>query len=184
MGRFMIAHLNNGGPLPEAGDGATDAFDRQRPDPGRAEACRSASTSRTSTATRSYRHGGDTVAFHSDLHLFLNDGVGLLVSFNSAGQGRRGSRASQHLVRRIRRPLFPGSAPIRGRSTTRTLARTPRNSQVRGRRPRRSFSSFISVTDLISQTEVGVDENGAPVLGGALFNGLTVNRASGSPPDR
>ena len=31
-------------------------------------------------------HGGDTVAFHSDLHLFMDDGVGLYVSFNSVGK--------------------------------------------------------------------------------------------------
>lgn len=31
-------------------------------------------------------HGGDTVVFHSDLHLLLDAGVGLFVSFNSAGK--------------------------------------------------------------------------------------------------
>ena len=34
-------------------------------------------------------HGGDTQWFHSDLHLFLDDGVGLFISMNSPGQGRR-----------------------------------------------------------------------------------------------
>ncbi len=31
-------------------------------------------------------HGGDTELFHSDLHLFLKEGVGLFVSFNSLGK--------------------------------------------------------------------------------------------------
>ncbi len=31
-------------------------------------------------------HAGDTDAFHSDLHLLLNDGVGLFMSLNSAGK--------------------------------------------------------------------------------------------------
>ena len=31
-------------------------------------------------------HGGDTQWFHSDLHLFIDDGVGLLVSMNSVGK--------------------------------------------------------------------------------------------------
>ncbi len=31
-------------------------------------------------------HGGDTIVFHSDLHLLLDAGVGLFMSFNSAGK--------------------------------------------------------------------------------------------------
>jgi hypothetical protein len=37
---------------------------------------------------------------------------------------------------------------------------------------RRSFSSFISITDFISQTKVGVGKDGAPVLTDGLFLGL------------
>ncbi len=32
-------------------------------------------------------HAGDTLAFHSDLHLMVDDGVGFFVSYNSAGTG-------------------------------------------------------------------------------------------------
>src|SRR4030095_17251040 len=32
-------------------------------------------------------HGGDTVYFHSDLHLVLDKNTGFFVSYNSAGQG-------------------------------------------------------------------------------------------------
>lgn len=32
-------------------------------------------------------HGGDTEAFHSDLHLVLDAGVGFFISYNSAGKG-------------------------------------------------------------------------------------------------
>ncbi len=31
-------------------------------------------------------HGGDTQYFHSDLHLFLDEGVGYFISFNSSGK--------------------------------------------------------------------------------------------------
>ncbi|MEQ8935154.1 MAG: hypothetical protein RIE56_05130, partial [Amphiplicatus sp.] len=34
---------------------------------------------------RAIGHGGDTIFFHSDMHLFLDKGVGLFVSVNSAG---------------------------------------------------------------------------------------------------
>lgn len=37
-------------------------------------------------------HGGDTIAFHSDLHLLLDKGVGFFVSYNSAGKGEVSNR--------------------------------------------------------------------------------------------
>ena len=38
-------------------------------------------------------HGGDTIAFHSDLHLMLDAGVGFFISYNSLGKGEANSRA-------------------------------------------------------------------------------------------
>ncbi len=35
---------------------------------------------------RAIAHGGDTQWFHSDLELFLDDGVGIFVSMNSSGR--------------------------------------------------------------------------------------------------
>jgi len=40
-------------------------------------------------------HGGDTVVFHSDLHLLLDANVGIFMSFNSAGDA-----GSAHVVRK------------------------------------------------------------------------------------
>jgi CubicO group peptidase (beta-lactamase class C family) len=45
-------------------------------------------------------HGGDTVLFHSDLHLLLDKGVGIFMSFNSAGSPDAGG------VRMVRAALF------------------------------------------------------------------------------
>ena len=39
-------------------------------------------------------HGGDTLWFHSDLHLILDQNVGLFVSQNSAGKDEHGIRGS------------------------------------------------------------------------------------------
>lgn len=38
-------------------------------------------------------HGGDTVYFHSDLHLLADTGVGFFVSYNSAGRGQISPRS-------------------------------------------------------------------------------------------
>jgi len=46
-------------------------------------------------------HGGDTQWFHSDLHLFVDDGVGLFVAFNSTGK--------DGAVQAIRSNLFTNS---------------------------------------------------------------------------
>src|SRR5438132_10393698 len=37
-------------------------------------------------------HAGDTVYFHSDLHLILDSGVGFFISYNSAGKGETRAR--------------------------------------------------------------------------------------------
>jgi len=41
----------------------------------------------TRNGIRIIGHGGDTVVFHSDLHLLLTENVGFFVSYNSAGKG-------------------------------------------------------------------------------------------------
>jgi hypothetical protein len=116
-------------------------------------------------------HGGDTVAFHSDLHLFLNDGVGLYVSFNSAGSKGDAHALRGTLLEKFADRYFPEQDNYKAldakmaRVNAEKLAGTWSTS-------RRSFSSFISVTDFISQTKIGVDEDGRPVVGGGLFAGL------------
>ena len=121
-------------------------------------------------------HGGDTVAFHSDLHLFLNDDVGLYVSFNSGGREGAAQALRGALFEEFADRYFPAPADTRklddktARANAEKLAGTWSTS-------RRSFSSFISIADLISQTKVSVGENGEPVVGGGIFNGL-----GGQPP--
>ena len=53
-------------------------------------------------------HGGDTQWFHSDLHLFVDDGVGPVCGVQQHGQGRRGSGHPFQSFSRIRRSVFPG----------------------------------------------------------------------------
>src|SRR5678810_202439 len=38
-------------------------------------------------------HGGDTLAFHSDLHLIEDAGVGFFISYNSGGKGEVSPRS-------------------------------------------------------------------------------------------
>ena len=109
-------------------------------------------------------HGGDTVAFHSDLHLFLDDGVGIFVSFNSAGK----EGAAQPLRTRCSRDSPTAISP-RPHAVARSMPRRRQGrrarswpASVRPRAVRAPTSSAIA--DLIGQTKVGVDEDGNPLI--------------------
>ena len=170
MGRFMIAHLNNGGPLLNPATAQLMHSTANDPLPGGQKMSLGFYQSNINGHSV-VSHGGDTVAFHSDLHLFLNDNVGLFVSFNSPGKEGAAHALRNTLLEEFADRYFPGPDDTRkidakeARANAEKLAGTWSTS-------RRSFSSFISITDFISQTEIGVDKDGLPVLGGALFNGL------------
>jgi len=53
-------------------------------------------------------HGGDTQWFHSDLHLFIDDGVGLLVSLNSVGKGGAAQEVRAELFHHFADRYLPG----------------------------------------------------------------------------
>ncbi len=57
---------------------------------------------------RALGHGGDTNWFHSDLHLFIDDGVGMYISVNSAGKDGAARPDPRHAVRSVRRSLSAG----------------------------------------------------------------------------
>lgn len=89
MGRFMIAHLQNG----RYGDATILQPETAKMMHGTALTILPAvnrmvlgfyETNRN--GHRAIAHGGDTYVFHSDLHLFIDDGVGIFISMNSAGK--------------------------------------------------------------------------------------------------
>jgi hypothetical protein len=170
MGRFMIAHLSNGGPLLKPETARLMHSTANDPIPGLQKMSLGFYQSNIN-GHDVISHGGDTVAFHSDLHLFINDGVGIYVSFNSPGKEGAAHALRTALLEEFADRYFPATADTRkldakaARANAEKLAGTWSTS-------RRSFSSFISVVDLISQTKVGVDADGRPVVGDALFMGL------------
>jgi CubicO group peptidase (beta-lactamase class C family) len=85
MAKFMLAHLQNGGPLLDPKTAALMHAPANTPIPGM-----------PSMALGFYHedrngqtiigHAGDLNYFHTDLHLYLDKGIGLFMSFNSAGK--------------------------------------------------------------------------------------------------
>jgi CubicO group peptidase (beta-lactamase class C family) len=90
MARFMIAHLQNG----QYGDTQILKPETAKKMHARLFALDDSALAmahgfyeQSRNGKRIIGHGGDTVQFHSNLHLVLDSGVGFYVSYNSAGKG-------------------------------------------------------------------------------------------------
>ncbi len=117
-------------------------------------------------------HGGDTVTFHSDMHLLLNDRCGLFVSFNSRGAHDSVYAIRELLFRQFVDRYFPAPAeehPVvaSARADAVTLAGTYIPS-------RRSDTTFFHLAYLLVPTRVAATADGDITLsdqaspGGAL----------------
>jgi CubicO group peptidase (beta-lactamase class C family) len=169
MARFMIAHLQKG------------AFGDQRI-LAEATAMKMHGTPLTiipnvnrmvlgfyETDTNGHRivsHGGDTQYFHSDLHLFLDDGVGYFISFNSAGKEGAVGPLREAFYRSFADRYFPGPA-AEGKvdeATAKEHARQIAGSYIVSRR---AETSFLSILNLLEPAKIVVNEDGtisAPIL--------------------
>ena len=101
-------------------------------------------------------HGGDTIFFHSDLHLMLENGVAFFVSYNSAGKGEISPRTAlwEHFLDRY----FPFTPPkVEKLTTADSDARAVAGHYLSSRR---SESNFLKVGAVDDNVQVTPDENG------------------------
>ncbi len=121
------------------------------------------------TSTNGHRiisHGGDTQYFHSDLHLFVDDGVGYFISFSSAGKEGAVGPLREAFYRSFADRYFPGPAQ-EGKvdeATAKAHAAEIAGSYISSRR---AETSFMSVLNLLQPVKVSVNEDGTisfPVL--------------------
>jgi CubicO group peptidase (beta-lactamase class C family) len=159
LSRFMIAHLQNGRfenaniLRPET---ATQMHSRQF---GLSPALNGMCLGfyeESRNGQRIIGHGGDTVYFHSDLHLIPEKGVGFFVSYNSAGKEEISPRSAlwYHFLDRY----FPYTPP-----KVEKLASADADAKmVAGRylTSRRSESTFLKVGAVEENVQVTPDENG------------------------
>ncbi len=172
MGRFMIAHLQNG----RHGDRKILEAETAKLMHGTALTILPAvnrallgfyETNRN--GRRAIAHGGDTYYFHSDLHLFIDDGAGIYVSMNSAGKDGASGSIRSALFEQFADRYLPGEEmtgrvdPGTAEAHARLLAGTYENS-------RRSESNFLSVLGLLGPAEVTVNEDTTISVG--LLTGL------------
>jgi CubicO group peptidase (beta-lactamase class C family) len=95
-------------------------------------------------------HGGDTVFFHSDLHLILDKNVGFFVSYNSAGKGETSARTL--LFESFLDRYFPFTPPAGAKADSAAAD----GKQIAGsyKSSRRFDTSFLSLTTPLGEPKV------------------------------
>ncbi|MFT4198163.1 MAG: serine hydrolase domain-containing protein [Pseudoxanthomonas sp.] len=118
---------------------------------------------------RAIAHGGDTEWFHSDLQLFLDDGIGIFVSVNSAGRPGTNLQLRDALVRgfadRYLPPPATQPAGTVAAADARLHARQIAGSYVSSRR---ADSSFLSLLNPLGAVKVSGNEDGTISVSMAL----------------
>jgi CubicO group peptidase (beta-lactamase class C family) len=110
-------------------------------------------------------HGGDTEAFHSDLHLFLDKNVGYFISFNSPGKEGVVEPLREDFFAKFADRYFPDPTPVKAdpanaKEDAQKLAGV--YSTTRGSR-----TDFLAALDLLGQAKVSVDKDGNPLIADA-----------------
>lgn len=170
MTHFMIMHLQNG----KYGDAqllkpetAIEMHSRQKGWPAAMNAMCLGFYEQNENGHRVIAHGGDTVAFHSDLFLILDANAGLFVSYNSAGRGEIDARGL--LYDKFMDRYFP--APAVNEPTLASAAEDAKSVAGVYEVSRRFETNILAVTTVLGETKVTINrkDNTISVSG---FKGL------------
>ncbi|MES2496594.1 MAG: serine hydrolase domain-containing protein [Pseudomonadota bacterium] len=104
-------------------------------------------------------HGGDTIAFHTDLNLLPDENVGIFVSFNSRGEDNAVYGARERLFALFMDRYFPAPFP----TTPPAIATAAADAQaIAGHyeTSRRVETGFISLFYLMQQDQVVANDDG------------------------
>ncbi|HEX5237321.1 MAG TPA: serine hydrolase domain-containing protein [Sphingomicrobium sp.] len=157
MAKFMIAHLNNGGPLLNPATEQLMRSPANKPFPA-LPAMALGFYHEDRNGLNIVGHGGDTVFFHSDLHLFLDKNVGLFISMNSLGKAGAAQTLREELLQQFTDRYFPAPQP-----NLPTLASAKTDGQaISGHyvSSRAGAFSFLRMVALLGETKVAVDKDG------------------------
>jgi CubicO group peptidase (beta-lactamase class C family) len=115
-------------------------------------------------------HLGDTDTFHTSLHLFLREGVGFYVSFNSLGKDGAAHPLRSALFQDFADRYFPGKPP-EGRIDAQISAAHLALLKGSWVNSRGSQSSFLAALDLLGQTQLSLNDKGELVTPFPGLNG-------------
>ena len=112
---------------------------------------------------RSIGHGGDTVSFHSNLHLILDANVGLFVSYNSPGRAEIDPRGL--LFNKFMERYFP--APPSNQPTLATAAQDAASVAGVYEVSRRFDTNVLAITTVLGETKITVNPKDNTISMGA-----------------
>jgi CubicO group peptidase (beta-lactamase class C family) len=158
MGKFMIAHLNDGAGLlkPET---AKMMHDYKAPGVGPLNSMALGFYEQWVNGHRAIAHGGDTVWFHSYLWLFPDADVGVFISMNSPGKEGGAGAVRSALFHEFADRYLPGPAPT-GRVDAKTAKQHAEMMVGHYVTSRGSFTNFMSLFGLLGQPTVTLTEDG------------------------
>lgn len=108
-------------------------------------------------------HLGDTQAFHTSLHLFMDEGVGLYFSFNSGGKEGAAGTIRAALFQDFADRYFPDTTTD-GRVDAKTAAAHAKLMVGTWENSRRTDGSFLDIAGFIGQTKIAVGPKGELII--------------------
>jgi CubicO group peptidase (beta-lactamase class C family) len=109
-------------------------------------------------------HGGDTQFFHSRLAMFMDDGVGIFMSFNSSGKEGAAYRIREAVFAQFADRYFP--APLADLAPAKHTQESARLVTGRYATSRRAETTFFKLFSLLSQASIAPDEKGVLTVPG------------------
>ncbi|MGQ2929771.1 MAG: serine hydrolase domain-containing protein [Sphingopyxis sp.] len=162
MGKFMIAHLNDGAGLlkPET---AKMMHDYKAPGVGPLNSMALGFYEQWVNGHRAIAHGGDTVWFHSYLWLFPDADIGVYISMNSPGKAGDAGAVRSALFHKFADRYLPGTEKP-GTVDAKTAAAHAQMMVGNYESSRGSFTNFMSLFGLLGQAMIGLTEDGKITL--------------------
>ncbi|MBO9696840.1 MAG: beta-lactamase family protein [Sphingopyxis sp.] len=109
-------------------------------------------------------HLGDTQLFHTALHLFMNEDVGLYMSFNATGEQASVGSVRRALFEKFADRYLPGNEMPATRVDAKTSAEHARMLAGYWLNSRRAETNFYAVASLIGQMKVSVGPRGELIV--------------------
>ena len=112
-------------------------------------------------------HLGDTMGFHSSLHLFMDDGVGFYVSFSSGGKEGAAGTLRMRMFQDFADRYFPHTQRD-GRVDPKVAAEHARLMAGNWLVSRRWESNFLKVAGFLGQAKIATDDKGHLIVSNLL----------------
>lgn len=164
MAKFMMAHLNEGGPILQPSTART-MHNYRAPGVGPLNTMALGFYEQQVNGRRAIAHGGDTQWFHSDLWLFPEEGLGVFIAMNSSGVEGASGAIRSNLFHAFADRYLPGEDP-----QTRVDEQTAREhaAMIAGNyvSSRGSYTNFMRLLGLLGPLEIVIEADGQIALPG------------------